>query len=109
MTADSASTGKTLGTPVGVGVQPQVATARCWFLRSGGKPAMPPFYTWMLRVFLLVSLCVFSITLSAMWPGARSFRWTEVAGVAGVRHWVLEHAPAEQSLATSHGRMGGGS
>jgi hypothetical protein len=45
---------------------------------------MPSFYSWMLRLLLLVCLCVLSITLSAIWPDARTSRWFELAGVAAV-------------------------
>lgn len=33
---------------------------------------VPPFYSWLLRLLLLVSLCILAVILKAIWPDFRA-------------------------------------
>ena len=67
---------------------------------------MPPFYSWILRLLLLVSLCILAVILKAIWPDFRSFQWIDLAGVAalgvatvGIGVWTFsEWLPGDRSF-----------
>lgn len=42
---------------------------------------MPSFYSWTLRVLLLVALYVLVVTLLGIWPTGHPASWMDLAGV----------------------------
>ena len=57
---------------------------------------MPSFYSWTLRLLLLVALYVLLVTIRAIWPDGHPATWLDVAGVGtlvvaavGVSFWTV--------------------
>ena len=51
---------------------------------DGGTYRMPAFYTWMLRLFILVALFILFSILRVIWPDGRGTDWMEIVAIGAL-------------------------